>query len=626
MKLSPTGAVARLDHRGPTTAFSFPLGVSVEGNKVYVGDTGRHRVVVLDRDARRGPDRRSPTAPARTSTTTATPQADSAGNIYVAGYKTNEILKFAPDGTCLGKWGGTGTTPGKFRTPYGVDIAVDPVTGQELVYVADGLNNRVQVFTTAGTFVTQFGTLRRARPGGHVHHHAPRVAVAKDGSGDVWAADLWGNRVERWRRTPTGFAYASTIGAVMPEPTATAIFHEPRGMAFTPERRPVGHRHRAPRVRPVRQPTATCSAPAGSAPPRARQLGQFNWPRGIAVDPGDRQPVDRGHQAAPAPGAEPRPAPGIGFVQEQARPAPTPGPSTGPTTSPSADSDRFAFVVDTQNHRIKAYDVAHATFGPPTTRDRCRRTSSARAGTGSSELPVAQRRRRRTGRARLRRRPRQQPDPGAPSPSTASPPALHAGGTLDGPRGRGRRHRPGHRRGQQGRPEVVMAPTARSSDRHGLHHPSAVEVGPTAPSSSPTPTPTSSAPTRSARPAAGHDAPTGAIELRANARCRRRGRPSGPRRTTRPSLRCTSRCAATHPPGCGNGTYGPAVGAGTWPARARRRHWSPRHLPATGGYFVQLRSTTRRQPERARSRSAFTASPPATRRPDRTITAPPQAR
>ena len=63
-----------------------------------------------------------------------------------------------------------------------------------------------------------------------------RVALAKDGTGNVWAADLWGNRIERWDRNATGFTYNRTIGAVMPEPTDDAVFHEPRGMAFTPER------------------------------------------------------------------------------------------------------------------------------------------------------------------------------------------------------------------------------------------------------------------------------------------------------------------------------------------------------------------------------------------------------
>ena len=47
---------ARPPVRAP--AFSFPLGVSAKGNKVYVGDTGRHRVVVLDQSPERHADDR----------------------------------------------------------------------------------------------------------------------------------------------------------------------------------------------------------------------------------------------------------------------------------------------------------------------------------------------------------------------------------------------------------------------------------------------------------------------------------------------------------------------------------------------------------------------------------------
>jgi DNA-binding beta-propeller fold protein YncE len=356
VKLSPTGEWLG-STTGPATGFSFPLGVSVAGDRVYVGDTGRHRIVVLDR------------ALAVRQTVLANgvcanindnrdAQADRAGNIYVAGYKTNEILKFAPDGTCLGKWGGTGTTAGKFRTPYGVDLAVDPVTGRELVYVADGLNNRVQVFTTDGTFVTQFGTFGAPDQAGRFTT-IRRVAVATDGSGDVWAADLWGNRIERWRRTPTGFAYARTIGAVMPEPTATAVFHEPRGMAFTPEGdlwvADTVH-HGFARFDDSGSLLGTC----GERAAEGSRLGQFNWPRGIAVDPGTGNlwiADTKQHQLQVLTPS----CTGIGLVRN--KPAgQDPASFNWPYDIAIRDSDRFAFVVDTQNHRIKAYDVARATF------------------------------------------------------------------------------------------------------------------------------------------------------------------------------------------------------------------------------------------------------------------------
>jgi hypothetical protein len=218
---------------------------------VYVGDTGRHRVVVLDLSL------------AVTQTVVANgactnindnrdAQADSAGNIYVAGYKTNEIVKFAPDGTCIGKWGGTGTANGKFRTPYGVDTGIDPVTGQEWVYVADGLNNRVQAFSLTGEFKYAFGTYGEPDQVG-TFTTMRRVALAKDGSGNVWAADLWGDRIERWDRGASGFTYNRTIGGRDARPDRGRDLPRAPGHGVHARRRPVGHRHGAPPVPAVRQ-------------------------------------------------------------------------------------------------------------------------------------------------------------------------------------------------------------------------------------------------------------------------------------------------------------------------------------------------------------------------------------
>jgi hypothetical protein len=355
VKLSPTGAWLA-ETTGPSaTAFSFQLGVTVKGDKVYVGDTGRQRVVVMDLnlnvlstvvangDCTNLNDNRDATA-------------DAAGNIYVAGYKTNEILKFAPNGTCITKWGGTGTTDGKFRTPYGVATHVDPVTGQELLYVADGLNNRVQVFTLDGAFVTAFGTFGDPN---QVGTFTTMRRVAVDSSGNVWAADLWGDRIERWNRTATGFAYDRTIGAVMPAPTSTAVFQEPRGMAFAPNGdlwvSDTVH-HQFGRFNANGDLLDTC----GQRAAEGTQLGEFNWPRGMAVDPatGNLWIADtKQHQLQ----VVTEQCQGIGFVKNN--PAGTDTRSFNwPYDTAIRPSDRYAFVVDTQNHRIKAYDVANAVF------------------------------------------------------------------------------------------------------------------------------------------------------------------------------------------------------------------------------------------------------------------------
>jgi hypothetical protein len=70
--------------------------------------------------------------------------------------KTARVVKYSRDGTFLRAWGRQGSEPGNFRDPH--DLFVGGSRGY--VYVADRLNNRIQVFDQEGTFVaawTQFG-------------------------------------------------------------------------------------------------------------------------------------------------------------------------------------------------------------------------------------------------------------------------------------------------------------------------------------------------------------------------------------------------------------------------------------------------------------------------------------
>ncbi len=69
---------------------------------------------------------------------------------------TARIVKYSRGGTFLKTWGRTGEEPGQFRDPH--DLYVGGSKGY--VYVADRLNNRIQVFDQEGVFIAawpQFG-------------------------------------------------------------------------------------------------------------------------------------------------------------------------------------------------------------------------------------------------------------------------------------------------------------------------------------------------------------------------------------------------------------------------------------------------------------------------------------
>ena len=65
---------------------------------------------------------------------------DRDGDVWVADYGHDRVVKLAADGRLLLSWGNRGSAPGEFLGPKGV--AIDPSTGR--VYVADTGNARVQ--------------------------------------------------------------------------------------------------------------------------------------------------------------------------------------------------------------------------------------------------------------------------------------------------------------------------------------------------------------------------------------------------------------------------------------------------------------------------------------------------
>lgn len=111
---------------------------------------------------------------------------DAAGNVYVSDTQNNRVQKYSSTGTFLTQWGSTGSGNGQFNLPRG--IAVD---GNGTVYVVDGGNNRVQKFTSAGTYVGQWGSLGS----GAGQFNSP-VCVAVSPSNEVYVTDYGNNRVQ----------------------------------------------------------------------------------------------------------------------------------------------------------------------------------------------------------------------------------------------------------------------------------------------------------------------------------------------------------------------------------------------------------------------------------------------
>ena len=89
-------------------------------------------------------------------------------------------------------WGSVGDDPGRFQSPWGIDIGPD---GQ--IFLSDHKNQRVQVFTREGEFVREFG-----QSGGWLEPGQLRgpVGISIGPDGNVYVADAWSHRVQAFTR------------------------------------------------------------------------------------------------------------------------------------------------------------------------------------------------------------------------------------------------------------------------------------------------------------------------------------------------------------------------------------------------------------------------------------------
>jgi DNA-binding beta-propeller fold protein YncE len=214
--------------------FNSPTGIAhAPDGDVWVADADGNRIACY----RDGALDRSIASPTDRPTSFDHPlglAVDAHGDVYVASSEWNRIVKLAPDGTVLAKWGTWGQGDGQFMYPQGIAIGADGT-----VYVADLLNKRVQRFTPDGAYLGQWavsdpqdgapvgptgvavdpadgtilvvdqdaGAVQRYTPDGQRKEtfgrgelHRP-WGIAVDATGTVTVADSYGDRLVRFRES-----------------------------------------------------------------------------------------------------------------------------------------------------------------------------------------------------------------------------------------------------------------------------------------------------------------------------------------------------------------------------------------------------------------------------------------
>ena len=197
---------------GVASSFFDPLGVAVDAHdNIYVADAGNNLIRLIGQGAQV-----STFAGTLNTGTTTTLSAfnnpsgvavDGTGNVFVANYLDNDIMKISPSGV-VSTYAGIDTLRGANNGPvasatfyFPNSVAVDAADN---VYVADGVNNLIRKITPDGTVSTLAGSgLPGAvdSTGTKASFNYP-AGLTVDAAGNVYVADSNNNLIRKI--TPAG--------------------------------------------------------------------------------------------------------------------------------------------------------------------------------------------------------------------------------------------------------------------------------------------------------------------------------------------------------------------------------------------------------------------------------------
>ncbi|MBO3458958.1 scytonemin biosynthesis PEP-CTERM protein ScyF [Aetokthonos hydrillicola Thurmond2011] len=160
----------------------------VDGN-LYVGDGFNNRIDVFDRNGNFVKSFGSFQGPieGRFFFGPGGMQFDKKGNLYVTDFTADVVKVYDIDGNLIKTFGSTGTGPGEFQGPAGLNISKR--TGN--IFINDQYNNRVQVFNPQGKFLYTFGS-EGQQPG----QFQQPIGIELDEHDNIYVTDSINSRVQ----------------------------------------------------------------------------------------------------------------------------------------------------------------------------------------------------------------------------------------------------------------------------------------------------------------------------------------------------------------------------------------------------------------------------------------------
>lgn len=188
------------DHKAEdiiTDGLAEPSGMAVDTQNrlLYVADIELDQVLVYDADTLKLLRKIGTTGHKHELTTPgdfgkpAAVAVDKEGNLYVADTLNNRVEIFDADGGFISTFGKNGDGPGYFARPKG--IAVD---NDGHIWVADGMQDRVQVFTKEGQLLIAFGG-HGLLPG----QFQGLVDIAIDKQDRVFTTEIYPGRLQQFK-------------------------------------------------------------------------------------------------------------------------------------------------------------------------------------------------------------------------------------------------------------------------------------------------------------------------------------------------------------------------------------------------------------------------------------------
>ena len=138
------------------------------------------------------------------------------GDLYVSdGYRNSRVHRFSSEGALLDSWGKPGKEePGEFHLPH--SLWVDR---QSQVYVCDRENSRIQVFTAAGRFLSQWRDIHKPTD---IYFDAQEIAYVSEQRPSISVMEKSGKVLARFETAAsghglwvdsTGDIYLASVGA-----------------------------------------------------------------------------------------------------------------------------------------------------------------------------------------------------------------------------------------------------------------------------------------------------------------------------------------------------------------------------------------------------------------------------